>query len=75
MIQVLLRAKKQCYLNALLHAILTITAIRHSSFLAPSDYQVFNPSRSNPGRRENIKALKAFIKFFEAPQRSVKIKI
>ena len=49
-----------------------------------------NPSRPNPGRREKIKlnfyflcgasksfikALKAFMKPFEAPQRSVKIKI
>ena len=45
-----------------------------------------NPSRPNPGRRKNIKLIfilcgaykgfmKAFIKSFEAPQRSVKIKI
>ena len=50
---------------------------------------VFNPSRPNPERRENIKLnfyfqislwclkrfYEAFIKPFEAPQRSVKIKI
>ena len=34
--------------------------------------QVLNPSCPNPGRRES---LKAFVKLFEAPQRSVKIKI
>ena len=45
-----------------------------------------NPSRPNPGRRKNIKFIfilcgaykgfmKAFIKPFEAPQRSVKIKV
>ena len=36
---------------------------------------VLNPSRPDPGRREKIKAFKAFIKPFEVPQRSVKIKI
>ena len=35
---------------------------------------LLNPSHPNPGRREKNK-LKAFIKPFEAPQRSVKIKI
>ena len=33
-----------------------------------------NPGRPNPGQSEKIK-LKALIKPFEAPQRSVKIKI
>ena len=33
---------------------------------------LLNPSHPNPGRREKNK-LKAFIKPFEAPQRSVKI--
>ena len=36
---------------------------------------VLNPFRSNSERREKIKAFKAFIKPFEAPQRSMKIKI
>ena len=36
-----------------------------------------NPSRPNPWQKEknNFKAFKAFIKAFEAPQRSEKIKI
>ena len=39
--------------------------------------QTLNPSRPDPGQREKIdlKAFKDFMKLFEAPQRSVKIKI
>ena len=34
---------------------------------------ILEPSRPNLGRREKINALKAFIKSFEAPQRSLKV--
>ena len=47
-----------------------------------TDKRIFNLPCLNPGRREKIKlnfyfhtSLKAFIKPFEAPQRSVEIKI
>ena len=45
--------------------------IPHFVNLTKSVTVAVNPSRPKPGRRE---ALKAFIKPFEAPQRSVKIK-
>ena len=43
--------------------------------LSPTSKNIINPSQLNPGQREKIKAFKAFLKPFEAPQKSVKIKL